>query len=575
MYQVSAAFKEAIGKEEVRYDLKGTIGGTAFTKDNILRGTFKIKNQCSEDSEVQIGTVFIGQLNATFTGLEIDKYKCIGKKIIPQCGVMIAPGLYEYVPMGEYIINEAEWSAAGLTVLAYDNMSLMDKRCDTQLNGKAFEIATFACEECGLELANQDFSEFVNAGDDLPEFPENDIETYRDVLHWISQAVGAFATANRQGKIEFRKYGRSIREMIDEYSRFKGGKYSDYITRYTGMSCVDLDGEEETTTYYNVSPDDGLTYNLGSNPFLQTSLVPERCRENVLQALTEIQYVPFEVPAVANPAFDLGDVICLPNRLADGSKLFCITKYEFDYNGTLKLKGAGKNPALASAKSKSDKSIAGIKKASNEDKIRYYLFTNATEHLVEDGEDEKIIEIRFQCMKPTIVIFHAEILLKADTTVDDITYHDAVGQIRYVWHEMELTDYKPKETWTDGNHVLHLLYYFTITDSQMNHFEVYLNMNGGSAYIQVAGIKSAIFGQNLYATDNFDGILKIEESMADVPASIAAIAMTNNAGELLAHSMQGTASDSYAESMENVIALISAMTINNSMSETVNVEVDE
>lgn len=575
MYPTSSAYKEVIKQPVQEFRLTGTIAGVEFDAENILKGSFQITNQCSGETEVEIGTVYTGELSATFIGIELDRYNTIGKKIIPKCGVYISPELYEDIPLGEYTISEAEWSAAGLTVKAYDNISLLDQTCNTQINGKAFEIATFACEECGLQLANQDFSAFVNAGTDFVEFPENDIETYRDLLFWIAQSIGAFVTANREGKIEFRKYGRTIVDSLDEYHRFRGAKFSDFITRYTGMSCVDLDGEEETTTYYNVSPDNGLTYNLGSNPFLQTSLVPEQCRKNVLTALQEINYVPFEVTAVANPAYDLGDVLSFPNGLGDGSKLFCITKYTLSYNGDLRIKGAGKNPALANAKSKSDKSIAGIKKASNEDKIRYYLFTNATEHLVEDGEDEKIIEIRFQCMKPTIVIFHAEILLKADTTVDDITYHDAVGQIRYVWHEMELTDYKPKETWTDGNHVLHLLYYFTITDSQMNHFEVYLNMNGGSAYIQVAGIKSAIFGQNLYATDNFDGILKIEESMENVPASIAAIAMANNAGELLAHSMQGAASDSYTESMEDVIALISAMTINNSMSETVNVEVEE
>lgn len=575
MYPVSADYKERIKRPVQRFQIRGTVGGESFTENNILKGSFSITNQCSGEMEVEIGSVYIGELSATFIGLELDRYNTIGKRIIPQYGLLIEEDVYEYVPLGVYTINEAEWSEVGLTVKAYDNMSLMDKNCDTQLSGKAFEIATFACDECGIELANRDFSAFVNSGDDLPEYPENDIETYRDVLHWISQSIGAFVTANREGKIEFRKYNRSVVDSLDEYHRFRGAKFSAFITRYTGMSCVDLDGEEETTTYYNVLPDDGLTYNLGSNPFLQTSLVPERCRENVLTALREINYVPFEVTAVANPAYDLGDILSFPNGLGDGTKLFCVTKYTLSYNGDLKLKGAGKNPALASAKSKSDKSIAGIKKASNEDKIRYYLFTNATEHLVEDGEDEKIIEIRFQCMKPTIVIFHAEILLKADTTVDGITYKDAVGQIKYIWHEMELTDYRPKETWFDGNHVLHLLYYFNVIDSQMNHFEVYLKMIGGSAYIQVAGIKSAIFGQNLYATDNFDGILRIKESMADVPASIATIVMTNSAAELLSYSMQGAEANEYSENMESVIALINAMTINNNMSETVNVEVEE
>lgn len=575
MYQVSDAFKTAIKAPCVEFAIQGTIAGKTFTKGNILQGSFVITNQCSSDNEVEIGSVYTGELTATFLNMDLDRYGVNKKTVIPSYGVKLANNTYENIPLGVYNIQEAEWSAVGVSIRAYDNISKLDRECSEQVSGSAFDIATYACNKCGVELANEDFNSFVNGDKYFIEYPENDIETYRDLIHWLAQSLGCFVTANRQGKIEFRKYTQNIADTIDEYHRFEGGKFNDYITRYTGLTVVDMDTDEETVSYYNVIPDTGLTYSLGSNPFLQTSLMSEECRTNVLTAIRQINYVPFEITAVANPAYDLGDILCLPNGLGDETKLFCITKYTLTYNGDLKLKGAGKNPLLSSVKSKTDKSIAGLKRSKDDEKIRYYLFTNVEDILIGDGETKKILEVRFQSMKPTIAVFHAEVLLEAETTVSGITYNDAVGRIKYYFRENLIYDYEPEETWFDGKHILHLLYYFNILDTQMNHFEVMLNMSGGSALIKSADIKACVYGQALYATDNFDGIIKIVENMSDVSASLNGIDVLNPMTEAVSTGSKQTSIATFTENMFGIIATIRGITVTNGMIETVITEVEE
>lgn len=510
MYSVSNAYKQAIKEAVQRFNVRGNIGSTSFTKANILKGSLSTQWQCSGDDELQIGSVYIGELNATFLGLDLDRYAYQGKILSLEYGLNIEDS-YEYVPEGVYIISEADWSASGITVKAYDNMSKLDKSASNlQTTGTLWQIADMACNACGVQLANQNFNGFPNGNRIFSIYPDNDIDTYRDLLSWIAQTMCSFVFANREGKIEFKRYGTEPVDILDKFHRFKGGKFADYVTRYTGISVVDI--KKQKTTYYGLAQDDGLTYNLGSNPFLQ--YMPEEAVREILNALAELQFVPFEITGVVNPAYDLGDVLQFPGGLGDGSKLFCITKRVLRYNGELRLKGAGKNPALAAAKSKIDKELAGLAKSKTDDLLQFYHFTNSVQITVGDGESKEIIDIRFTATKDARAIFHTEILLTAETTVSGITYYDAVGTIQYILNN-ENVDYSPAETWVDGKHILHLLYYLSVDAGSVNRLKVRLSMAGGSVVIGQSDIKACIYGQNLVATDSWDGTITVEEEATD------------------------------------------------------------
>ena len=581
MYNVSNAYKVAMKRPvqqgRVRGTLQSGLSSYDFDENNIGKGTFSLTNQCSGNDNVEIGTVYTAELSMTLIGIDIERYSLQESVITPRHELRTDNG-YEPIPLGVFTIKEADWTMEGAEIKAYDNMVKLEKTCNFKTSqGRIFDFLTMTANVCHIELAQEqaDIEALPNGDKDLTFFVENDIETWRDVVSWCAQTTGCFAFMNREGKLQLKPYNQEPVDEIGHDRRITGSKFSDYTTRYTGMSCVNI--AEESTTYYNVTPDDGLTYNLGSNPLLQTGFedVITALRRAVLDALTIIDYVPFDVSMICPPVYDLGDVVIFKDGIADEDKLSCITKYNWKYNGDYSITGVGKNPALSSARSKNDKNLTGIMKSGEENKIQYYSFTNADDIEIRDGETATIINIRFQCTQPTVAIFHAEVLVDAETTVDDITYHDAVGHVVYYFNESPVADYEPRETWQDGKHTLHLLYYFNLQNTQINDFDVRLNMVGGSAFIKQMNIKAAIYGQNLYATDKFDGIIKIEEDFSEVeptfiPSIVPSISMLSNvSSELFARMTEG-----FSDDMSDIVKTLETLTVTSMSSDSVEVDTE-
>ena len=113
-----------------------------------------------------------------------------------------------------------------------------------------------AAYECRVELAQSDeyIQSLPNGNIELTVFVDNDIETWRDLVAWCAQTTGTFAIMDRQGRLELRTYGTEPVDEINYDRRITGSKFSDFETRYTGMSIVNI--SEKSTTYYNVLPDD-------------------------------------------------------------------------------------------------------------------------------------------------------------------------------------------------------------------------------------------------------------------------------------------------------------------------------
>lgn len=430
MYGVSDAYKTAMHQAVQKFRLTGTVGTTDFTDENILAGSFSITNQCCGNNEVQIGQVYVGELDATFLNLPLTRYSLKRMKITPSFGLMLEDGSYEDVPLGVFNISEASWTMSGLVVKAYDNMFLLDKKCNTrQTTGTAYEMALLATEACGLTLGTTEaeFRTFANGTETFSLYAESDIETWRDFISWVAQTVGCNAMAGRDGSIIFRSYGQTVVDTLDEEHRFEGASFSDFETKYTGLSCVNL--ADQTTKYYHVENDGALVYNLGTNPLMQYGVdeTKDTLRTNVLTALQQIDYVPFKVTLIGNPAYDLMDVFSFSGGIADKNKLFCMTKYNFKYNGGYEMEGVGENPALASAKSKTDKNISGLLAQVEQGRLGITTFTNASAYDL--GETAvKVISIQFATSEANHMLFFAQIVV--DVKADAVSRSaDAAGTI--------------------------------------------------------------------------------------------------------------------------------------------------
>lgn len=491
MYAVSDAYKTAIEQPVQHHDLRGTVGAVPFGRQNILNGSFEITNQCSGNVSLEIGQVYAGQLTATFTGLGISRYSWRGLRVAPEFGLQLADGTWEWVPLGVYIISEADQTESGVQVTAYDAMVSLDKTLLQTLQGLTpYQIASMGCAACGVELGQtaEEMSALTNGAETLYMSADGDVQTWRDVFSWLAQTLACFCTAGRDGKIYFRQFGRTAVDVVDNYHRFTGCSFADYETRYTGVSVVSV--ANKVTRYYALPVDDGLTYNLGSNPFLQLESEPEieqRAR-SILAALQSVRYVPFDVTAYADPAYDLGDVLRFADGIADGTKLSCLTLFDYKFQGEYHMAGVGENPALATAMSKTDKALSGLM-SNGSDAFRIKATRNEEQITIADqAQPVEVLSVRYSTASNSLILVQAEIRIDITTTetgdaATGWTCNDAVCRVTYVSDGVEIEGHHPIETWQDGQHILSLIQDLLVAQNYRHEFKILLEIGGGTGVV--------------------------------------------------------------------------------------------
>ena len=510
MYQVSDAYLKQTKEKVQTFRLTGTVNKTAFTNHDILSGSFTITNQCSEQNDVKIGSVYIGELKCTVKpDLQVPDWT--NAQIIVSEGLLIDGTAWEDVPLGVYTVSEANDTEYGVDITAYDNMARFNRSCSVDITiGTPYELLTLACTTCEAELGmtQAEVDALPNGTESLSLYTENDIETWQDFVFWVAQATGTIATMDREGKLVLRSYTQNVVDTLTNHNRFTGSKFSKFETRYSGLSCVNM--ADDTTSYYGSDPDNYLTYNLGSNPFLQYGVdsYKEQIRRAVLTALLQIDYVPFETSCLCGAMYDLGDIIRCTDGIAPG-KLGCVMMYDYTFNGGYKITGFGSDPALATAKSKTDKNLEGLRNNVSTNEILFFNYENASAIQIDDGESKAIIDIRFTSSVSIGVLFQAEILLEATATEADV-----IGTIEYTLNDVTIIGYNPTETWKNGKHILSLMYMLMIEENSINRWMVKLNIAGGS--IAIAQVRAVIYGQGLVGTVEWDGFITLEEKLTPI-----------------------------------------------------------
>ena len=573
MYPVSETFLQAVQGNTRKYYWMGkitTAGGVEylFDQENIVKGSGYITAQCCGNSEIELGAVYAAEMGISLF-LDIDRYTLEGAEVELSYYLRLADRTYEAVPMGIFEVSEANRTVHVLELKAYDRMLRFDRAFNGfETIGTAYGMMALCSTACGVELAQSqaEIEALPNGSELLSIYPENDIETYRDVLYFTAQVLGGFFCINREGKLEFRQYGETpVMEILQKH-RFSSS-FSDFVTRYTAVSSTNL--RTQTSEYYALETDDGLTMNLGVNPLLQFGLEETRAElcGNILTALSAVNYVPFDSDTIGNPALDLGDVLTFSGGQADAQQITCVTSFTVKIGGRQSLKCVGKNPRLSQAKSKNDKNISGLLNQIEAGKIGIHTFTNASEYSI--GEtDVRIISIEFASKEENHAQFFGQVVVDVeaqavekstqasgtivipfpsgnvgdsggsvdtengsedgaageettDISVDvslPVTWTEDGKAVCYVTFELnnaEILLHHPVETWHSGKHILSLYYPIeNIVPNITNTFNVYLRMEDGSGSVGIGDCIASISGQAMAAAAAWDGRIDIEETTA-------------------------------------------------------------
>lgn len=519
MYSVTQAFKTAAAQPIQRHVLRGTVNGVNFTQADVIAKSFKITNQLCENTKISLGGVYTAKLEMTFeTSFAlsvVNRGSWQGVIIVPEIGLTLANASVEYLPAPSYCytVNEAKWTEKGLAVIAYDNLAKFDKSLDlNESAGTVYDFLAYACQRCGVQLGMdaETCAALCNGTYNLGLYPTDTVETYRDMIAWLAQACAAFAYIGRDGKLYFKSLPEPVEvDTIDTRTRFTGASFSDFITFYTGLSVVNI--EENTTSYYSVSPDNGLVMNLGANPFLQygTPALKNEIRQNILNKLETFAATPFSAAMLTNPAYDIGDCLKFVGGIANNN--YCvIMQYVLDID-KLSVLGFGENPALMSAQSKTDKDLNGLRGQNKENRITYYTYSNVAPLEIGDGDTTQVCNIRFATIEQTTVTLWQE--YNIGVTLDDPDTPATVTAYYYV--DGVLEDYEPVETFGEnGAHILGLQYYIQdVTGGEAHTFAVSFEADGATLNIPAGCVHVCLNGQGLVGADAFNGVIEVTDEI--------------------------------------------------------------
>lgn len=268
MIPTTKEYKNAILKNrELHYKAKITLeDGTILniTDENIMSGGFSIEDAVSNDNTFDIGAAITNKLSLKLdnTDEKYSVYDFFGAEVIPEVGLVIGNGI-DWLKKGIFEVDTAQITGSCVALTCLDNMRKFDK--PYSLSTLAYPttlkyIIADICDICGVELANDDFS---NAYYIAAERPVDEALTCRVVLSYVGQICGFYARCNTDGELEFKWYDNVFADIdhraggkFDAYNndRYETGAalYGGTFEDYTSGDSVNDDSFDNMARYHHI-----------------------------------------------------------------------------------------------------------------------------------------------------------------------------------------------------------------------------------------------------------------------------------------------------------------------------------
>ena len=364
MYAVSEQFKTAVKSPKRKSTIRGTLttkNGNTYQLDDssLIKETLYVTNQIVNDNKLCFGAVYAGECGLVINST-IDRYSLFGAKIELTFALKLADGTEESISLGVFFVDTAERIGSKINLTAIDCMSNFDVSVNEDVNGTWYELYSYICNKCGVEMAQtQEELEalHVNATNQNYTIQQARIDTYRDVLSYLCMVVCANATIDNTGKIKIVQYATTPCDSNDRSTRMNNCKFNDYTTRYYKVTARFI-AEENYAPYEAINPDipetDGLTLDMGDIPIVGGTVDSKHeTMDAIMETLKQIVYVPTTLYIASNPAYELGDMITCNavNNTVDSLNTY-VMAYRYDYRKKETINCYGDNPLLQNIKDK-------------------------------------------------------------------------------------------------------------------------------------------------------------------------------------------------------------------------------
>lgn len=564
MIDVSNAYKLMMQGHKLTNRIEVTIlsGEDVYNliDDDIVKGSLQINWRASNNGSFSLGTCYASSMSfSSFISVvpEVEgQYITISMTLYYKIGES-----EQAVPLGIFRCDSPKVYSYSTSYECYDVMYAFDKKITSRFTGTAYNLLTFICSECGVELANtaSDISGMINSAQTLTIDPER-VLTYRDALSYISMLLGGYCIIDRQGKLSVRTFHKTSDMSLPRHRR-ETTSFSGYKTVFCGVKCRFL--AEQNFYPYEITAEgaDGILLDLGDIPIVSASDSTKwTILQNIYDHITDYEYYPCEIDMVGDPSIEAGDMITTPDRNGYAKNIL-LTSVTFTWRGTSQIVSEGTDPkleAVSTAEKKNQAQQDAIAKASQ---VVTATYINGMEYTL-DTEYQEISSLRFSTVKDLTAIFGAEIpVYSSGDGYVEIAYVDA-GEIGDVvkarvqtgYNLITLVNHLPY----DSNRVVLL---------QLKAKAEALSSGGTVPTVTISQdtIRSYIFAQGIEA-DQWDGIITISETIEYVEATMALYGLT----ESVSVAIQTPVAPSFSE----VIGALTSEMQSYSLSDTISITLE-
>ena len=318
MFNNNTSYQEAINAPSRRITGNVTIKGQKLSDDI---------SSIDYVSSISGNTLTIGATNASTVDIKFKRLieGLEEKELIKvSFSVQTSSGIIER-QIGEFFLTEIKLDRNNktTTLKAIDKMAFLNDKYTSTLLYPTLgrNIVQEIANSCNLRVNNN-----LNITS-LPSFSKKlEKVTYREMLGYLAQTVGAFVIFNNNGELEFRKLNRTQKQISKGSYLLKGLEVDEVEYRINGIS-ISLNNQEKTILAVG-SP-------LGTQVKLSNPLMTQGWLNSIFSEYSRLRFNPFKLNWRGDPFVEVGDWVSI--EIANGSyRAFPILELKLSYSGGLK-----------------------------------------------------------------------------------------------------------------------------------------------------------------------------------------------------------------------------------------------
>ena len=283
----------------------------SFDYGYIKGDTYKPGGTCAGSGKITFTSII-----TTFNKLD---------KIYPEIGLLV-DGIYEWVKMGEYFINDIEIdrNRNTTTLDLMDGMFKLNREYVTDLTYPAEirHVIKEICLKAGVKLANENM-DISSMNYQVEKIPSEKKMTFRDVLSLASQMLGMSCFFNREGKLEIKELTDSGIVITADSYFMHGLTKSEIEYQIAGITCKK---DKETLT---------VGMRTGRSLELDNLFMSQVILDNLYHKIKDIRYYPFNLNFQGHLLLEVGQWVTIKTNKGETFKSPVLSQ-SFNFKGGLR-----------------------------------------------------------------------------------------------------------------------------------------------------------------------------------------------------------------------------------------------